>query len=90
VQAFRHLRQTGVITLTQCRFDQRGRLRSFGLSPEELHERLADGLAFQTSGCPDCNRPFYNERPGGPLFNFPRALTREEARQAIAELDLDL
>lgn len=27
--------------------------------------------AFLTSGCPGCNRPFYNERPGGPIYNYP-------------------
>ncbi len=25
--------------------------------------------AFLTSGCPDCTRPYYNERPGEPLYN---------------------
>ena len=41
------------------------------------------GEPFQTSGCPDCNRPFYNEQPGGPLYNYPRPLTAEEAAGAI-------
>jgi biotin synthase len=27
--------------------------------------------AFLTSGCPGCNRPFYNERPEGPIYNYP-------------------
>lgn len=27
--------------------------------------------AFLTSGCPGCNRPFYNESPRGPIYNFP-------------------
>jgi len=26
---------------------------------------------FVTSGCPDCNRPYYNEEPLGPMFNYP-------------------
>jgi biotin synthase len=29
--------------------------------------------AFYTSGCPGCNRPFYNESPRGPLYNIPSA-----------------
>ncbi len=90
VQAFRHLRSRGAITWDGCRFDGAGRLISFGLSPDDLVGRLADGQAFQTAGCPDCNRPFYNERPGGTMFNFPRPLTPEEARQAIADLELAL
>ena len=27
--------------------------------------------AFLTSGCPYCNRPFYNESPRGPIYNYP-------------------
>ena len=27
--------------------------------------------AFYTSGCPGCNRPFYNESPRGPVYNIP-------------------
>lgn len=43
------------------------------------------GEAFRTSGCPDCNRPYYNERPGGALYNFPHPLSSEEIRQAISQ-----
>ena len=27
--------------------------------------------AIRTSGCPDCNRPYYNERPGETPYNYP-------------------
>ena len=40
-----------------------------------------NGQAFQTSGCPGCNRPYYNERPGRTMFNYPRPLTPEESLQ---------
>jgi biotin synthase-related radical SAM superfamily protein len=53
-----------------------------------LHEILADGVAFQTSGCPDCNRPFYNERPGGPMYNYPEPLTSQQIKAAIEELSV--
>ena len=42
-----------------------------------LHIDLEDGeivknpLIYMTSGCPGCNRPYYNETPTGPMFNFP-------------------
>ena len=45
------------------------------------------GEAFCTSGCPDCNRPFYNEQPSGPLYNYPRPLTAGEAERAIIEME---
>ncbi len=48
-----------------------------------------DADAFRTSGCPDCNRPFYNEQPSGPLFNYPRPLTVDEAARAILEMEVE-
>lgn len=47
-----------------------------------------EGEPFRTSGCPDCNRPFYNERPGGVMYNYPRPLTGDEAAQAYRDLEL--
>ena len=49
---------------------------------------IEDGDAFRTSGCPDCNRPFYNERPGGTMYNYPRPLKSEEAQRSIGETDI--
>ena len=46
------------------------------------------GEPFQTSGCPNCNRPFYNERPGGPLYNYPRPLSSEEVARAIEDMEV--
>ena len=65
-----------------------GQLAAIALPVKELLSLLADGKAFETSGCPDCNRPYYNERPGGSLYNYPRPLTPAETRQAIAESGL--
>ncbi len=33
---------------------------------------------FITRGCPDCTRPYYNERPKGELYNYPYNLSEEE------------
>jgi biotin synthase-related radical SAM superfamily protein len=65
-------------------FDAQGRLVGLGASLP------ATGEAFRTSGCPDCNRPFYNEHPGGPLYNYPRPLTAEEAARAIQEMEIGI
>ncbi|MEA3559419.1 MAG: radical SAM protein [Candidatus Thermoplasmatota archaeon] len=43
----------------------------------------APGSAFMTRGCPNCNRPYYNERPRGPMYNYPRELTRKEHEDAL-------
>jgi len=63
-------------------FDKGGRLTNFGISKERLLEVIDTGEPFLTSGCPGCNRPYYNERPGGPLYNYPRQLLPEEIEEA--------
>ncbi|MEW6523107.1 MAG: radical SAM protein [Bacillota bacterium] len=60
-----------------------GRLAGWGLSGSVLKQLLADGEAFRTTGCADCNRPYYNERPGGVVFNYPRPLRPVEIRACI-------
>lgn len=65
-------------------YSQSGALIDFGYSPEELFELLDTGQAFQTTGCPMCNRPFYNERPGGAIYNFAQELSTEELQSALS------
>jgi len=59
-----------------------GHLVSFGVPREDLKNIIETGEAFRTSGCPGCNRPYYNERPGGLIYNYPRDPRLEE----IAEI----
>ena len=71
---------------TRCKnmiFDGDGCLINFGISEEQLQEVIETGEPFVTSGCPGCNRPYYNEKPGGPLYNYPRQPLPEE----IAEIE---
>jgi len=84
MQVARHLISHDLATLEDFAFSAEGRLVSFGQL--DLAETLADGVVFQTSGCPHCNRPFYNERPGGPLYNYPRPLTLAEVLTAVTGL----
>lgn len=62
-----------------------GLIAGFGMDRAKLLEIALSGAPFQTSGCPGCNRPYYNERPGGTMYNYPRPLTRDEAERAISE-----
>jgi biotin synthase len=55
-----------------------------GLALQEARE----GLPFETSGCLYCNRPYYNERPGQVMMNYPRPLRRDEAREALSQSGL--
>jgi biotin synthase-related radical SAM superfamily protein len=76
---------------TNMTFDREGRLTCLDQPLPDVGPTLLDGGApFQTSGCPDCNRPFYNEQPGGPLYNYPRSLTAEEVARAIEEMETEM
>ena len=60
-----------------------GRLVKFGLPEDDLRRIIWKGEPFMTSGCPGCNRPYYNERPSGPLYNIPR----KPAPSEISEIE---
>jgi biotin synthase-related radical SAM superfamily protein len=83
IQVARHLIANDLARIGDFTFSPAGQLLSFNLP--RLPEILADGLAFQTSGCPNCNRPFYNERPGGPIYNYPQPLTGQQTKAAIED-----
>jgi len=88
VQLARHLITEGLARFEEMAFNEEGRLRSFGADEETIQRVLRSGEAFRTSGCPGCNRPYYNERPSGPLYNYPRRLTREEAHREAMRMGL--
>ncbi len=88
MQVARYLLHHRLACADDFTFDEQGRLCDFGRP--DLADLLADGTAFGTSGCPDCNRPFYNERPGGTMYNYPRPLRPEEVEQAIRLLKVPL
>jgi len=85
LQAARCLLAGGYTRREAMAFNSAGRIESFGLDWERAARILVEEEAFRTSGCPDCNRPYYNERPSGVLYNYPRALTAAEAAAALEE-----
>lgn len=87
VQAFRFLCENHKIRFEDCKFRD-GRLIALSLANEELIAALENGNAFRTSGCGNCNRPYYNERPGQTFFNYPRTLSAEEFAAAANEMHL--
>ncbi|MFW5945652.1 MAG: radical SAM protein [Candidatus Natronoplasma sp.] len=46
--------------------------------PRKALELVDEERAFQTRGCPGCNRPYYTSSPGDEQRNFPRKPTIEE------------
>jgi biotin synthase-related radical SAM superfamily protein len=69
-------------------FDEEERVVDFGVSKQVLLRVLEAAEPFLTSGCPGCNRPFYNEKPSGPLYNYPRSVRSAELRSIKRDLKL--
>jgi biotin synthase-related radical SAM superfamily protein len=84
MQAARWLIVHDLARFERIRFDAEGKLVCLAAPLPRT------GEPFQTSGCPDCNRPFYNEQPGGPWYNYPRPLSAIEAARAIQEMEIDI
>lgn len=63
-----------------------GELKALNVDPGVVERFLSLGVPFRTSGCPSCNRPLYNERPGGVMYNYATPLSDEEKRLARQEL----
>jgi len=88
VQLARHLIVRGQARAEDMRFDSKGRVADFGVPKPTLARAIASGLPFLTSGCPGCNRPFYNEKPSGPLYNYPRSIQAAELKAIKSDLGL--
>jgi biotin synthase-related radical SAM superfamily protein len=78
VQLARYFMVNGKTHVENMQFDGEGRIVGYGVSQSMLEEALEHGSPFQTSGCPGCNRPYYNEKPSGPIYNYPRRLSHDE------------
>jgi len=78
VQLARYFIVHGKTCIENMKFDDEGRIVDFSVPRQLLREAVKSGNPFQTSGCPSCNRPYYNERPCGPIYNYPRPLTPNE------------
>lgn len=87
IQLARYMIEQGHVGFEVMEFEGK-RLIDLGADDGVLQEALMSGEAFRTSGCPGCNRPYYNERPSGPFYNYPRELTGEEALKEAAILGL--
>ena len=85
LQLARYLIISGHARLEDMTFDE-GRLVAIRADLAAIERAIDTGLPFRTSGCPDCNRPLYNERPGGVMYNYAAPLSEDE--QALARQEL--
>jgi biotin synthase-related radical SAM superfamily protein len=86
VQLARYLIVNGKARIDDMEFDVEGKITGFGVPGEALEAVVDGGLPFRTSGCPSCNRPYYNEKPGGPLYNYPMPLSKIEIEKIKTQL----
>lgn len=87
VQIANYLLKNNYVNINDFQFEK-GTLIGIQKDKEEIISILSKGEAFQTAGCPECNRPYYNEKPGGIMYNYPRSLEGEEVKEAIKESQL--
>ena len=59
VQIVRNLVVNRSTRFQSMQSDGKGRIVDFGVSESQLREVIAAGTPFPTSGCPECNRPYY-------------------------------
>lgn len=86
IQLARHLIFHGTVEYDDMRFDEEGCIIDFGVDKEDLVNIIKIGDPFLTSGCPNCNRPYYNEKPSGPIYNYAKPMTKKETEQTLREL----
>jgi biotin synthase len=73
-------------------YDARKSIHGLGVDEAQVRSFLHGHFVFVTHGCPGCNRPFYNETPGGTMFNYPNvpiATVQGEIDQFIEDLKAD-
>lgn len=60
--------------------------RGWGIKEDFVTEDIV-AKAVLTRGCPGCNRPFYNEKPGQEPFNFPAlSAVKEYLKRLVKEI----
>ncbi len=86
VQLARYLITNKYVRFEDMHFDVHEKVISFGIEESTFKRIVSSGTPFLTSGCPDCNRPFYNEKPSGPLYNYPREINSKELEEIKRQL----
>jgi biotin synthase-related radical SAM superfamily protein len=88
MQLLKYLIDTQRVTINDFSFNDKKEISKINISVKELKKITDMGSAFQTSGCPGCNRPYYNEKPSEKnlIYNFPRLLTEIEKKEIYSLL----
>ncbi len=95
VQLARYLIDYRGVRVEQMRFDDLGRVKSYGLPENELADVIDEGVAFRTSGCPGkfrddisaCDRP-YGDSPPSDIASYPFAPKKKDLKKIRRQLDI--
>ena len=88
IQIARHFIVYGIARYEDMRFDEEGCICDFSVNEQTLMQNIQMGEPFLTSGCPNCNRPYYNEKPRGPFYNYPTRIGKKELSEIERQLNL--
>ena len=88
IQIARHLIVHEIARYEDMRFDEEGCISDFGVDEQTLLRIIQMGEPFLTSGCPHCNRPYYNEKPSGPIYNYPKGISKKELSEIESQLSM--
>ncbi len=88
IQIARYLILNKIARYENMRFDAEDCISDFGIKKKTLMQIIQAGTPFLTSGCPNCNRPYYNEKPSGPIYNYPRNMSQKELSEIERQLGL--
>jgi biotin synthase-related radical SAM superfamily protein len=89
IQLARQIIVNGTTHYKNMQFDVDGKITNLGIKKEKLTQIAETGKPFLTSGCPHCNRPYYNEKPSGPIYNYPRNIREKEISTIKKQLNLE-
>ncbi len=73
-------------SLEDIAFNLKGDIIKININRKDLMNIINENIVFRTTGCPDCNRPFYTSTPSGPYYNFPRILDDLEKNEIYNQL----
>ena len=96
VQLARYLIDYVGVRVEQMTFDDKGRVRDFGLPNGELDNIIDTGIAFRTSGCPGkfaddisaCDRP-YGDSPPSDIASYPFQPMKKDIKNIRKQLKVN-
>ena len=87
IQIAHYLIINKISNFSKMEFNNNEEIIDFGIEKEELMKIIHTGKPFLTTGCPNCNRPYYNENPRGPIYNYPRKIEEKEIYEIMKQLN---